>query len=121
MWRSTASATPTAAFVKNADWQNPAHVCVEALTGQLGAEAVGVFDAEAAASRLMGDSIYTNPMMLGYAWQRGWVPLGHAALMRAIELNACRSKTTRPPSSGAAARRTTRRPLPPCWPAVARR
>jgi indolepyruvate ferredoxin oxidoreductase len=25
--------------------------------------------------------------MLGYAWQRGWVPLGHAALMRAIELN----------------------------------
>ena len=81
------SATPTAAFVKNADWQNPAHVCVEALTGQLGSEAVGVFDAEAAASRLMGDSIYTNPMMLGYAWQRGWVPLGHAALMRAIELN----------------------------------
>jgi indolepyruvate ferredoxin oxidoreductase len=81
------SATPTAAFVKNADWQNPAHACVEALTGQLGTESVGVFDAEAAASRLMGDSIYTNPMMLGYAWQRGWVPLGHAALMRAIELN----------------------------------
>jgi indolepyruvate ferredoxin oxidoreductase len=36
----------------------------------------------------MGDSIYTNPMMLGYAWQRGWVPLGLTALMRAIELNA---------------------------------
>jgi indolepyruvate ferredoxin oxidoreductase len=81
------SATPTAAFVKNADWQNPAHACVEALTGQLGAEAVGVVDAEAAASKLMGDTIYTNPMMLGYAWQRGWVPLSHTALMRAIELN----------------------------------
>jgi indolepyruvate ferredoxin oxidoreductase len=38
--------------------------------------------------KLMGDSIYTNPMMLGYAWQRGWVPLGLTALMRAIELNA---------------------------------
>src|SRR5690606_15118592 len=23
-----------------------------------------------------------------YAWQKGWIPLGHASLMRAIELNA---------------------------------
>ena len=83
-----ANATPTAAFVKNPDWQNPAQECVDTLVNNLGAEAVGVFDAEAAATALMGDSIYTNPMMLGYAWQRGWVPLGHAALMRAIELNA---------------------------------
>ena len=83
-----ASATPTAAFVKNPDWQNPAQACVDALTHSLGADAVGTFDAETAASKLMGDSIYTNPMMLGYAWQRGWVPLGLTALMRAIELNA---------------------------------
>ena len=82
------SATPTAAFVKNPDWQNPAQACVDALLNSLGEAAVGVFDAEAAASALMGDSIYTNPMMLGYAWQKGWVPLGFAALMRAIELNA---------------------------------
>ncbi|MDP2742036.1 MAG: 2-oxoacid:acceptor oxidoreductase family protein, partial [Hydrogenophaga sp.] len=82
------SATPTAAFVTNPDWQNPAQACVDALLNSLGESAVGVFDAEAAASTLMGDSIFTNPMMLGYAWQKGWVPLGHAALMRAIELNA---------------------------------
>ncbi|WP_234264174.1 indolepyruvate ferredoxin oxidoreductase family protein [Hydrogenophaga sp. NFH-34] len=81
------SATPTAAFVKNTEWQNPAQGCVDSLVQVLGDEAVGRFDAEAAAARLMGDSIYTNPMMLGYAWQRGWVPLGLAALMRAIELN----------------------------------
>jgi indolepyruvate ferredoxin oxidoreductase len=36
----------------------------------------------------MGDSIYVNPMILGYAWQKGWIPLEHASLMRAIELNA---------------------------------
>ncbi len=83
-----ANATPTAAFVRNADWQNPAQACVDALVSNLGAEAVGVFDAETAATRLMGDSLYTNPMMLGYAWQRGWVPLGLDALMRAMELNA---------------------------------
>ncbi|MFM6986277.1 MAG: indolepyruvate ferredoxin oxidoreductase family protein, partial [Hydrogenophaga sp.] len=82
------SAPPTAAFVRNAEWQNPGQACVDALVGALGDEPVGRFDAEAAATRLMGDSIYTNPMMLGYAWQRGWVPLGLEALMRAIELNA---------------------------------
>ena len=35
----------------------------------------------------MGDTIYVNPMILGYAWQKGWVPLAHASLLRAIELN----------------------------------
>lgn len=82
-----ANATPTAAFVTNADWQNPAQACVDTLVSNLGAEVVGVVDAETAASKLMGDSIYTNPMMLGYAWQRGWVPLALPSLMRAIELN----------------------------------
>ena len=82
------SATPTAAFVKNPDWQSPAQACVDALVHSLGAGSVGAFDAETAATRLMGDSLYTNPMMLGYAWQKGWLPLEEASLMRAIELNA---------------------------------
>jgi indolepyruvate ferredoxin oxidoreductase len=81
------SATPTAAFVKNPQWQNPAQACVDALVNSLGTEAVGAFDAETAAVKLMGDSLYTNPMMLGYAWQKGWIPLGRDALMRAMELN----------------------------------
>ena len=37
--------------------------------------------------QMIGDSIYTNPLMLGFAWQKGRVPLSHSALMRAIELN----------------------------------
>ena len=39
------------------------------------------------AAGLMGDSIATNMFMLGYAYQKGWVPLSGAALERAIELN----------------------------------
>jgi len=35
----------------------------------------------------MGDTIYINPMLLGYAWQKGWVPLSLEALQRAITLN----------------------------------
>jgi indolepyruvate ferredoxin oxidoreductase len=79
--------TPTAAFVKNADWRNPAEQCVADLAQAVGAAALGVFDADAVASKLMGDTIFINPMILGYAWQKGWIPLSQASLLRAIELN----------------------------------
>ena len=79
--------TPTAAFVRNADWTSPNANCEAALAASVGAANLGAFDAEQAAVQLLGDSIYTNPLLLGYAWQQGRVPLSHAALMRAIELN----------------------------------
>jgi indolepyruvate ferredoxin oxidoreductase len=80
--------TPTAAFVSNPNWQFPAAGCEASVAGAVGADFVGHVDADALATQLVGDSIYTNPLMLGFAWQKGRVPLGHAALMRAIELNA---------------------------------
>ena len=79
--------TPTAAFVKNADWQFPGGHCEAAVRASVGEGLVGAFDAETVAVQLLGDSIYTNPLMLGYAWQQGRIPLSHASLMRAIELN----------------------------------
>ena len=44
-------------------------------------------DAYRLASALMGDGIYANLFLLGYAVQRGWVPVSVEALQRAIELN----------------------------------
>jgi indolepyruvate ferredoxin oxidoreductase len=44
-------------------------------------------DASKIATALMGDSIATNTFMLGHAYQMGWLPVGEAALMQAIELN----------------------------------
>ncbi|WP_447916923.1 indolepyruvate ferredoxin oxidoreductase family protein [Delftia acidovorans] len=79
--------SPTAAFVTNPDWQAPDDRCASALAQAVGPELLGGFDAEQVAVQLLGDSIYTNPLILGYAWQKGRVPLSHAALMRAIELN----------------------------------
>ena len=83
-----AHSAPTASFVHNGAWQNPGSACQLEIGKAVGAGAVGAFDADSAATRLMGDSIYANPMLLGYAWQKGWVPLGLEALTRAIELNA---------------------------------
>ena len=79
--------TPTAAFVTNPGWQFPGGNCESAITAAVGADLLGSFDAEQVAVQMIGDSIYTNPLMLGFAWQKGRVPLSHAALMRAIELN----------------------------------
>jgi len=79
--------TPTAAFVKNGNWQNPAEQCVAEIAQQVGQESVSTFDADRMAKELMGDTIYVNPMILGYAWQKGWVPLSRASLLRAMELN----------------------------------
>ncbi|MEI6718141.1 MAG: indolepyruvate ferredoxin oxidoreductase family protein, partial [Betaproteobacteria bacterium] len=82
-----AYSTPTAAFVKNANWQNPAEQCAADIASAVGLEGLSAFDANRVSSQVLGDTIFINPMLLGYAWQKGWVPLGHEALMRAIELN----------------------------------
>jgi indolepyruvate ferredoxin oxidoreductase len=79
--------TPTAAFVGNPDWQFPGERCEAALLQAVGADKLGSFDAEQVALQLLGDAIFTNPLMLGYAWQRGQIPLSRAALLRAMELN----------------------------------
>ena len=78
---------PTAAFVRQPDWSNPAQACTGEITRAAGAQQVGVIDADRIATRLMGDSLYANPLLLGYAWQKGWIPVGLASLLRAIELN----------------------------------
>ncbi|HEY6134738.1 MAG TPA: indolepyruvate ferredoxin oxidoreductase family protein [Rubrivivax sp.] len=80
--------SPTASFVTNPNWQFPDASCEAAIERTVGRGHIGMFDAGQVATQLLGDSIYTNPLMLGYAWQMGRVPLTHASLMRAIELNA---------------------------------
>jgi indolepyruvate ferredoxin oxidoreductase len=80
-------ATPTAAFVANPNWEFPQGGCEAALQAAVGGDRLGLIDADQVAVQLLGDSIYTNPLLLGYAWQKGQVPLSRAALLRAMELN----------------------------------
>ena len=79
---------PTAAFVRNGQWQNPAEQCLATVAQAVAANDLATFDAERLATQLLGDSIYVNPMVLGFAWQRGWVPLRRESIFRAMELNA---------------------------------
>ena len=79
---------PTAAFVRNPDWQFPTVSAEGSIQSACGKDRVALIDAGNIATALMGDAIATNMFMLGYAWQRGWVPLSEGALLKAIELNA---------------------------------
>ncbi len=76
---------PTGAFTQNPDWD----VSTAAMQQRVH-DSVQHSDALAAgtlATALMGDAVATNVFLLGFAWQKGLVPLGEAALLRAIELN----------------------------------
>ncbi len=71
---------------------NPdANLRVDALLQKLqfaaGKDRVETFDAQALAADFLGDTIVANILALGYAWQRGLVPMTLTALTRAIELN----------------------------------
>jgi indolepyruvate ferredoxin oxidoreductase len=82
-----ATTSPTAAFVKNPDWQLPGSNLQHDIAEACGGRDAEFVPAAELATALMGDSIATNMFMLGYAWQKGWVPLERAALERAVELN----------------------------------
>jgi len=78
---------PTAAFVNNPDWTLPGSDLRADLEAACGPGNLHALDAAELAVGLLGDAIYANPLMMGYAYQQGWLPLGEAALQRAIELN----------------------------------
>ncbi len=78
--------TTTSDFTRNADFRLPAERLELALQARMG-EDVLLFDASALAQAALGDAIFSNMIVFGASWQRGLIPLGHAALTRAIELN----------------------------------
>ena len=82
-----ATVSPTADFVKNPDWQLPGTDLQADIVDAAGAKNVDFVPAGKLATALLGDAIATNMFMLGYAFQKGRVPLAEGSLVRAIELN----------------------------------
>ncbi|HEX8665330.1 MAG TPA: indolepyruvate ferredoxin oxidoreductase family protein [Beijerinckiaceae bacterium] len=74
-------------FTRNADFSLPVERLKRAILAAAGREAVDFVDATAIAVGILGNAIAANMFMLGFAYQRGRVPLGAAAIRRAIELN----------------------------------
>ncbi len=77
----------TADFVKFRDASLSAARRVKAIEEVTGKDNLSTVAANDLAEALLGNTIYANVLMLGYAWQKGLVPVSNLALLRAIELN----------------------------------
>lgn len=76
----------TGDFTRDTEFRIPGEDLQIALKAKMG-ERVALFDASVLARETLGDSIFSNMMILGAAWQQGLVPLAEAAIMDAIALN----------------------------------
>lgn len=80
--------TPTGDFTRNPDWKIATESMANGIARYCGPENIDRLNATAIATALLGDSIATNMFMLGYAWQKGYIPLAYQSIMQALDLNA---------------------------------
>ncbi len=78
--------TVTGAFTRDPAFRLPGTQMQLALAARLH-DGLVMLDATELATRWMGDTIYSNMIVFGAAWQQGAVPLSHAAITQAIRLN----------------------------------
>ncbi|WP_281081911.1 indolepyruvate ferredoxin oxidoreductase family protein [Variovorax paradoxus] len=76
-----------AEFTRNADLEFPSRQLQENINSAVGPSQAEFVEVDRIATALMGDSIAANMFMLGYAYQRGLIPVSAEAINRAIELN----------------------------------
>jgi len=76
----------TGDFTRNTEFALPIDALKLALEARI-KDRLAMFDASDLAKATMGDSIFSNMMILGAAWQIGLVPLSHDAIAAAVELN----------------------------------
>ncbi|MFV0277773.1 MAG: indolepyruvate ferredoxin oxidoreductase family protein [Parahaliea sp.] len=81
------SEVPSGQFVQNRNADIRLRQRIELLAGAVGGERLFTVSANALMERLLGNTVYSNVFLLGYAWQAGMVPVSGAALGRAIALN----------------------------------
>ncbi|HEX9452167.1 MAG TPA: indolepyruvate ferredoxin oxidoreductase family protein [Burkholderiales bacterium] len=77
----------TGEFTRNANIQFPGQSLKRTITKGVGEANAEFVEATRIATALIGDSIATNLFMLGYAFQKGLVPVSSDAINKAIELN----------------------------------
>jgi len=79
--------TMPAQFTHDADFTLPGRQMARAVAAAVRPDAMHAVDAGAMATALLGDSIAANLFTLGYAYQKGLVPVGAAAIETAVRLN----------------------------------
>lgn len=78
---------PTAAFMSDPDADLHANGLLAKIRHAIGSDSVAACDAQALSEQMLGNTLAANVLLLGFAWQQGLVPVGRAAIERALELN----------------------------------
>jgi len=78
---------PVAESLKNPDADLKTELLLAKMRFAAGDDRVETFDAQSLAEEFLGDTVTENILAMGYAWQRGLIPISLAAMQRAIELN----------------------------------
>jgi indolepyruvate ferredoxin oxidoreductase len=84
---ANADIAPTADFVRNRDLDFRSAQVENAIRAASNPNACDFIAADTIAVALMGDAIAANILVMGYAWQKGLIPLQRASIEAAIELN----------------------------------
>ncbi len=79
--------TPTADIVADRDARLPSQRMIDAVLSRAAADKRHALQAHRIAEGLFGDTVAANTLLLGYAWQKGLVPLSLAAIRHAIKVN----------------------------------
>jgi indolepyruvate ferredoxin oxidoreductase len=82
-----AAEMPTGDLVRFRDADLKAMTRLDAIRDVLGEGNVDAVNANRLAEELFGNAVFANMLLLGFAWQKGLVPVSLEALTRAIELN----------------------------------
>ena len=77
----------TSDFIKDPDYDFPSEAMKASIQKEAGAGQVDFIDATEIARSLLGDSIASNFFLLGYAFQRGLLPVSSDSIEQAIRLN----------------------------------
>ena len=78
---------PLAAFAENPDMELNADGYTNVIGAKLGEDAVDFLNATRIAVGLTGEAITANILLLGYAYQKGLLPISRASIAAAIALN----------------------------------
>ena len=77
----------TGDFTRNPDLEFPSDTLEARILDAVGRSNVEFFDATRLATRLLGDSLASNLFVVGYAYQKGLLPVSAEAILRAVEIN----------------------------------
>ncbi len=78
---------PTGDIVRHRDASLQIDHRVDSIRRTIGSDDINSIDANALSTRLFGDTVFANVILLGYAWQLGLVPVSYRTLLHAVTLN----------------------------------